>query len=205
VDPRVARTIAAYDESAAAYQEEWREHRPRDAIRKFAGLAGRGAVVLDVACGPALDVRLLRDAGLRVVAGDLSGEAMRLSKLMFPKGALACWDFRRLPFADATFEGVWAPAALQHLARRHMRAGLRELRRVQRAGPVFLSFREGEGDLEAVEDPPAGTVHATSVSPDELKALLLDAGYREVEIEQRPDPLERADVRWVYGWGRLGA
>jgi ubiquinone/menaquinone biosynthesis C-methylase UbiE len=203
VDPRIARTIAAYDEAAATYQEEWRFRRPLDAVRKFRGLAPEGARVLDIASGPALDVRLLRDAGFKVVAGDISQESMRLGKLMFPKGSLAVWDFLRLPFADATFEGVWAPAALQHLPRSAIRAALAEVRRVHRTGPIFVTFRQGQGDLEEVEDPPAGTVHATTVTPDELKALLLDAGYTEVETELRPDPLERTDVTWVYGWGRL--
>ncbi len=200
---RISATVARYDAVAAEYQEVWRQHRPLDAIRKFAALAGRGALVLDPACGPALDVRLLRDAGLIVAAGDRSHESMRMGKLLFPKGALARWDFRRLPFADHAFDGVWAPAALQHLPRGQIRAGLAELRRVQRHGPMFVSFREGTGDLEAVEDPPAGTVYATPVRGEELYALLVDAGYDEVEIEVRPDPLERSGVTWVYGWGRL--
>jgi hypothetical protein len=38
---------------------------------------------------------------------------------------------------------------------------------------------------------------------EELYALLVAAGYDEVEIEARPDPLGRTSVTWVYGWGRL--
>lgn len=204
MDERIAGTLAAYDQAAEAYQEHRRDRRPLDAVRKFAGLAGRGARVLDVACGPVLDVRVLRDAGLTVVAGDRSHESMRIGKLLFPKGSLARWDFRNLPFADGTFEGVWAHAALQHLPRAHMRAGLAELRRVQRSGPIFASFREGSGDLDPVEDPPAGTVYATSVSADELRALLLDSGYVDVEVDRRPDLAEGPDT-WLYGYGRLPA
>lgn len=202
MDRRIADTVAAYDRAAEAYQEALCERRPLDALRKFAGMAGRGSRVLDPACGPVLDVRVLRDAGLHVVAGDRSEESMRIGKLLHPKGSLARWDFRRLPFADDTFEGVWAHAALQHLPRAQIRAGLAELRRVQRSGPIFLSFREGNGDLEPIEDPPAGIVYATTVSADELRALLLDAGYVEVEVDTRPDPSGRDDL-WLYGYGRL--
>lgn len=205
MDPRTSASVAAYDKAAVAYQEQWRQRRPLDAVRKFAALAGRGAVVLDAACGPALDVRVLRDAGLRVVAGDLSGEVMRVAKMLFPKGSLARWDYRRLPFLDATFDGIWAPAALQHLPRAEIRPALAELRRVQRSGPAFVTFRAGSDDLGPVEDPPAGLVYATAVTADELKALLLEAGYSEVEVEPRPDPLGRRDVAWLYGWGRLPA
>lgn len=205
MDRRLTDTIAAYDEVATEYQEHWRARRPLAAIRRFADMVGRGGRVIDVACGPALDVRLLRDAGLAVVAGDLSQESMRVGHTLFPKGALARWDFRRLPFSDDMFDGVWAPAALQHLPRGHLRRGLAELRRVQRRGPVMLSFREGSGDLEPVQDPPAGTVYATTLTADELKALLLGAGYGQVQVQRRPDPLERPEVTWLYGWGRMDA
>jgi ubiquinone/menaquinone biosynthesis C-methylase UbiE len=202
-EERIDRTVAAYDDAAVAYQEEWRQRRPLDAIRKFGALAGRGARVLDVACGPALDVRLLRDAGLKVVGGDRSHESMRLARTLFPKGALARWDYRRLPFPDAVFDGVWAPAALHHMPRSQIRKTLAEWRRVQRQGPIFVTFREGDQDLEAIEDPPVGTVFATSVSGDQLRALLLAAGYTEVEVESRPDLGGNTDVTWLYGWGRL--
>lgn len=202
-EDRINRTIAVYDEGAAAYQEAWRQQRPLDAIRKFGSLVGRGGRVLDVACGPALDVRLLRDAGLKVVAGDRSHESMRLARTLFPKGALARWDYRRLPFGDDVFDGIWAPAALHHMPRAQIRRTLAEWRRVQRRGPIFVTFREGSADLEPVEDPPAGTVWATSVSAEQLRALLLDAGYGEVEVETRPDVTGASDVPWVYGWGRL--
>jgi ubiquinone/menaquinone biosynthesis C-methylase UbiE len=180
----------------------WKEHRPLDAVRTFGALAGRGARVLDVACGPALDVRVLRDQGLVVYAGDRGEELMRIGHMLFPKRPLARWDFRRLPFADGTFEGIWAPAALQHLPRREMRSALSELRRVHGRGPIFVSFREGQGDLELVDEPGVGSVYITTVTPVELKTLLLDQRYEQVEIQHRPDPLGRTDITWVYGWGR---
>ena len=200
---RLAETIRVYDAAAAEYQRAWRNQRPLDAVRKFARMAGRGARVCDVACGPALDLRWLRDQGLKVVAGDLSWPSMQLGKVLFPKGSLARWDYRRLPFADRTFGGVWAPAALQHLQRREVRSTLAELRRVHGRGPIFLTFREGGGDLAPVEDPPAGQVWAIAVRAEELHALLADAGYTDIEIERRPDPLGR-EISWLYGWGLAG-
>jgi ubiquinone/menaquinone biosynthesis C-methylase UbiE len=198
---RMAQTVDAYDLAAVAYQEVWKDQRPLDAIRKFAGMAGHRARVCDVACGPALDLRWLRDQGLKVVGGDLSQQSVQLAKLLFPKGRIARWDYRRLPFGDRAFDGVWAPAALQHLPRAQIRPAFAELRRVQRRGPIFITFREGSSDLVPVEDPPAGAVWAISVTTEELYALLLDAGYTDVEIERRPDPLGREDVTWLYGWG----
>jgi ubiquinone/menaquinone biosynthesis C-methylase UbiE len=142
---------------------------------------------------------------VKVVAGDLSHEVLRLAKTLYPKGAIARWDLRRLPFPDQVFDGVWASAALEHLPRGHIRPALKELRRVQRGGPLFISFRNGSGDLDPSEEPSLGTVAVTSVSEAELRALLVDAGYRGVEVEPRPDLLGREGVGWWYGWGRLAA
>ena len=202
-EDRIDRTVAAYDAAALEYQEAWRQRRLLDAIRKFGALVGRGGRVLDVACGPSLDVRLLRDAGLKVVGGDRAHESMRLARTLFPKGSLARWDYRRLPFPDAVFDGIWAPAALHHMPRAQIRRTLAEWRRVQRKGPIFVTFREGSDDLSPVEDPPVGTVFVTSVTGDQLRALLLDAGYTDVEVEPRPDLGGAPDVTWLYGWGRL--
>lgn len=201
-DQRTALSIKAYDTAASDYQEQRWERRTFDAARKMGALVGRGGRVLDVACGPGLDVRLLRDTGLQVVAGDRSHECMKVARTLFPKGALARWDFRQLPFADDTFDGIWAPEALGHLPRREIRPALAEFVRVQRGGPIFVTFHEGDAELAAFEDDPAGTVYMTAVSADELKALLLAAGYVEVEVEARPDPLERTGLTLLHGWGR---
>lgn len=202
MDPRTQDTIAAYDRAAQPYHDVWKESRPLDAVRTFGALAGREARVIDVACGPALDLRALRDQGLTVFAGDRSEQSMRIGHMLFPKRPLARWDLRRLPFADDAFDGVWASAALQHLPRREIRAAMTELRRVHARGPIFVSFREGHADLEPANEPGVGTVHLTMVSGAELRTLLLDQGYQQVEIQTRSDPLGRPDVTWVYGWGR---
>jgi ubiquinone/menaquinone biosynthesis C-methylase UbiE len=200
VDDLLKTTVNAYDQCAAEYLEAWKDRRPRDSARTFAQMAGSGALVLDVAGGPGVDVRLLRDVGLRSASGDLSMECMRVARTFFPKGLLARWDYRSLPFADDQFEGIWAPAALQHLPRRAILPAMREFQRVQSGGPIFVTFPEGETDMGMLEDPPAGMVQVTSVTPEELRALLLRMGYVDVEVESRPDP-RGIPLRWSYGFG----
>lgn len=200
MDPLISATVSTYDACASEYLEAWKDRRPRDSAKRFARMAGDGALVLDIAGGPGVDVRLLRDVGLRAASGDLSMECMRVARTFFPKGLLARWDYRSLPFADGQFSGIWAPAALQHLPRRAIPTAMRELRRVQAEGPIFVSFPEGESDLGLIEDPPAGKVQATSVTLEELRALLLRMGYVDVEVESRPDP-RHIPLRWAYGFG----
>lgn len=200
MDALLQMTVNAYDRCAAEYMEAWKDRRPRDSARIFAKMAGDGALVLDVAGGPGLDVRLLRDVGLRAASGDLSSECMKVARTFFPKGLLARWDYRSLPFPDNLFNGIWAPAALQHLPRRGILPAMQEFARVQAGGPIFVTFPEGETDLAPMKDPPAGPVQVTSVTPGELRALLLRMGYVDVEVESRPDP-RGISQRWSYGIG----
>ncbi len=200
MDDLLTVTVNAYDRCASEYLEAWKDRRPRESARRFARMAGEDALVLDVAGGPGLDVRLLRDVGLRAASGDLSMECMRVARTFFPKGLLARWDYRALPFADGQFNGIWAPAALQHLPRRAILPAMKELARVQAGGPIFMTFPEGESDMGLVEDPPAGQVQVTSVTSEELRGLLLRMGYVDVEVESRPDP-RGISQRWVHALG----
>ena len=67
LDERTRASIAAYDEHARAYQESLRRRRPIADIRRFAAMVEDGRRVLDVGCGPANDLRLLRDTGVHPI------------------------------------------------------------------------------------------------------------------------------------------
>jgi len=196
-------SIATYGAAAHATMADRRDARPVESARAFARIAGRDAWVLDAAAGPATDVRLLCDVGLRPVAGDASESAIRACAHLFPKRPLACWDVRNLPFPAATFAGIWAPAALQHLPRQQLRAAFGELRRVHAAGPIMVSFREGGTDLAPVVDHPAGQVYATALQMHELRALLADQGYQKIDVSRHSDSRLRG-VTWVSGWALAG-
>ena len=201
VDQYSLGSARAYDAVAGDYLNSWVDKRPVGIARRFAAQAGSGAKVLDVACGPGLDVRLLRDMGLTPVCGDLSFGAMQVAQTHHPRGLLACWDFRRLPFADNTFDGIWAPGALHHLPRTAFLPALREWMRVQARGPIVISLPEGDEDLTALEDPPVEEpLRASRCTPEQLQGLLLKLGYVGVEVEVRLDP-RGTNMRWVHAWG----
>jgi SAM-dependent methyltransferase len=89
-----------------------------------------GARLLDAGCGPGWYVEALRAAGATVVGldgdlGELTGASAR------PSGLLV-GDAGRLPFADATFDGVFCSNLLEHAA--DTDAVLGELARVLRPG-----------------------------------------------------------------------
>lgn len=65
-----------------------------------------GARVLDVACGAGRHMRSLRRHGMAAVGLDLSLPLLERARRLGPLDPLVRSDMRRLPFANASFEGV---------------------------------------------------------------------------------------------------
>jgi len=203
LDQRTSASIAAYDAHARAYQEHLRLRRPAADVRRFASFANRGDLVLDVGCGPANDLRLLRDAGLHPVGLDLSLGALQEARVLLPRHPLVRAPFADPPFRDRVFGGLWMSASFSHLPRADWAETFARLLRTLAAGPVYFSCHLGDGDLEEVEHPVLGGVHVSSAQPAEVEALLASHGITELLVEERPDPHEDLRRPWVVALGRL--
>ena len=88
------------------------------------------ALILDVACGTGdLSVTLFETMGARVVATDFCRPMLSIAAAKVPSEiSLIEGDALRLPFKDATFDGVTIAFGLRNLA--NVETGLCELRRV---------------------------------------------------------------------------
>lgn len=203
VDERMAASIAAYDENARAFKEMIRGSRPLADVRRFAQLAGDDALVLDAGCGPASDMRALRDAGLRPVGVDISRGALEEARLLLPRDPLVRAPFDRLPFRIRSFGGLWLNAAFAHLPRSAWRDTFTRLLTYLDTGPVYFATIRGRGDLEAVEDPALGPIYRSDAVEEEVEALLSSHGLRDVLVEVRPDPVLDRRRPWVVGLGRV--
>lgn len=89
----------------------------------------RGARVLDLACGTGDLCDTLAGAGLSAVGADFSAGMLHAAHTRAP---LVRADGERLPFADATFDGLTCGFALRNFA--SLRAVLDECGRVVRSG-----------------------------------------------------------------------
>jgi SAM-dependent methyltransferase len=96
--------------------------------------------VLELGCGSGNDAARLAHEGFRVVATDLSGEAVAAARQKY--GDLV--DARvldvaaGLPFAEASFDAVMANVALHMFTDEVTRAVVADVRRVLRPGGLFL-------------------------------------------------------------------
>lgn len=203
LDERTVASIAAYDEHAAAYQQALRLRRPVADVRRFADMLQRGDLVLDAGCGPANDLRLLRDTGAHPVGVDLSFGALQVARMLLPHHPLVQAPLDDLPFRPAVFGGLWISGGFNHLPRRAWRSTFAHLLSFVDRGPVYLSCLRGVRDLGATEDPVLGTVYESEAVEAEIEALFVSHGLTEVTVEVRPDPVHDRRRPWVVALGKL--
>jgi SAM-dependent methyltransferase len=203
LDERTLQSVAAYDEHARAYQESLRLKRPLADVRRFAAFAERDDLVLDAACGPANDLRLLRDTGVHPVGVDLSLGALREARMLLPRHPLVQAALHDLPFRPRSFRGLWLSGAFNHLPRSEWRRTLASLLELLDSGPVYFSCLRSNADMELVEDPVLGEVYVSGATEAEVEALLGSHGLADLTVEVRPDPLLDRRRLWVVALGRL--
>ena len=130
--------------------------------------AHEGVKILDVATGGGHVARRLRELGAQVVTADASPG-------MQPDVVTTA---EHLPFADGSFDVVVTRIAPHHFE--NIGAAVGEMARVSNGVVVIedmLYRTEEEQEAEKLRDP----THVRSLSPDEWRDLLVDAG---LEVEQ---------------------
>ncbi|MXY37091.1 MAG: class I SAM-dependent methyltransferase, partial [Dehalococcoidia bacterium] len=147
---RFARIADSYDRGAAAYAQMG-EASGRDWFaepqRRLRELLPPGARVLDIGCGPGLEMADLRELDLDPVGLDVSRGQLQIARKRLPSAALIRGTALTLPFRAGTFDGVWASASLLHLAREDAARGLAEIRRVLvDDGACYCSIQRGSGE-----------------------------------------------------------
>jgi len=189
LDERTLISVAAYDEHARAYQESLRLRRPVADVRRFAAHAIRNDLVLDAGCGPANDLRLLRDAGVHPVGVDLSLGALLEARMLLPRHPLVRAPLDRLPFRPRSFGGLWLSGAFNHLGRADWDETLEALLEHLDRGPIYFSCPRGDRDLGRVDDPVLGEVFVSGASESEVETMLSSHGVKDLTVEIRPDPI----------------
>ena len=159
----------AWDERAEAYRTSV-THSTGDDLDAVVELCNphAGVKVLDVATGGGHVARRLREHGAQVVTADASPG-------MQPDVVTRA---EHLPFADGSFDVVVTRIAPHHFE--NIGAAVGEMARVSNGVVVIedmLYRTEEEQKAEKLRDP----THVRSLSPDEWRDLLVDAG---LEVEQ---------------------
>jgi SAM-dependent methyltransferase len=117
-------------------------------VRDFVASVRPGGPILDLGCGPGRHLALL---GPAATGADAAEAMVRAARATVPAAPVTRCDLAVLPYRAASFAGVWASKAHQHLPAADLPLALAELHRVlEPDGRLELTVftRAGVGDAE---------------------------------------------------------
>jgi SAM-dependent methyltransferase len=185
-DDPVLTTALAYTHEAAAWHVRAAKDRSawQESYDRLARLVTPGGLVLDLGCGSGEDAPALASMGLRCVGLDISAGLLDLARRFESlAGRAVLGDLRSLPFADASFDAVWADGSVHHVTKPEMRGVAAEVARVLKPGGALgLSVERGlhDGYVEG-SDNVQGRRWYSHFEPDELRAILRRVGVDVVD------------------------
>jgi ubiquinone/menaquinone biosynthesis C-methylase UbiE len=148
--------------------------------------ARSGERALDLGSGEGDFTALLAQAGARVLGADVAEAALRRARARHPEldFRLAAID-QPLPFADNSFDLVWASEVIEHIA--DTARWLSEVRRVLVPGGRFLvttpahgRLRIALGGVERYSEPLGDHLHL--YTGRSLRGVLGEFGFRDVRV-----------------------
>ena len=161
-----------------------------------------GQTVLDLAAGTGTSSEPMADAGVRVVACDLSVGMLEVGKRRRPDLAFVAGDALHLPFADESFDAVTMSFGLRNV--NDVESALDELYRVTKPGgrlvvcefsrPTFAPFRTVYTNYLMRALPPVA--RAVSKEPDAYV-------YLAESIRAWPTQAELAGIIAESGWDSI--
>lgn len=174
------KTRVSYAAEADRYLEQWarRAYRVPPLLKEWKGLLSRGALILDLGCGPGQDSRHLKKEGFGPIGLDATWPFLLYARRRDRRLSLVMADFESLPFRSDAFDAIWAAASLIHLPKRKLHRVLIALRRQTKPGGKFgatFAHGRGEGFLET------GWIPGRYLSywkKNELAQALSEAGWK---------------------------
>jgi SAM-dependent methyltransferase len=141
-------TRSTYEIIAESYCRDTPSPDVRDAItssaHKFESLLRPNSRLLILGGGDGRDAEVFIALGHSTVTMDYSAAMTNLGRRRVPAADCVLADFRRLPFRESTFDGVWASACLYHVRKSSLSGVIKGILDILRPGGNFyLNLRRG--------------------------------------------------------------
>ncbi len=197
-----ALTLEHYNQRAGDYFEGTRNH---DVSQNVAALlehieGGPPCAILDFGCGPGRDLKTFSDLGHVAVGLEGAAEFVEMARAY---SACEVWqqDFLRLDLPQGRFDGVFANAALFHVASQELPRVLAELyATLKPRGVLFSSNPHGRND-EGWNRGRYGAYYDLAT----WRSHVSGAGFVELSHYYRPPGLPRQQQPWLASvWRKPG-
>lgn len=170
-------TVAAYNTYAQKYNEEtkdfWNKF-PQTFLHAF--VAERPTTVLDVGSGPGRDALLLKTHNINITCLDASPSMVHITKALGFTSIEG--DCLALPFADASFDGVWAYTSLLHIPKKDLPQALQEIHRILKPhGTLGLGLIEGNEECYRITEKVPEARFFALYTQSEIQQALKDAHF----------------------------
>ena len=196
----VASTIRHYEANAEDFRDgTWTHDVSQNLDALLRHIEGTPPFdILDFGCGPGRDLVALKARGHSPVGLDGASTFVEMAR-----AASGCevWlqDFTALDLPPSRFDGIFANASLFHVPKRELPRVLRELRETLKPRGVLFASNPRGATEEGLYGDRYGAYHDYAT----WRALLLDAGYAELEHYYRPAGLPREQQPWLASvWRR---
>jgi len=144
MSPLYRATLAAYDQDAAAFAEDWHaQPAPVDLQEIVARLFIKGGATADIGCGSGRELAWLNANGYPGVGFDASDGLLAEARSRYPALEFAHAELPELAgIAASSFDNVLCETVIMHLDRAQIAPSVRRMLDITRPGGVFyLSWR----------------------------------------------------------------
>ncbi|MGH8597798.1 MAG: class I SAM-dependent methyltransferase [Gammaproteobacteria bacterium] len=198
-----ARTVDHYERHAERYWTGTCEHDVRQNIDALLDrIVGQPPFrVLDLGCGPGRDLKTFTELGHHAIGIDLATRFVEMARRF---SGCEVWqqDFLALDLPEASFDGIYANAALFHVPSIALPDVLARLRSSLKPAGVLLSSNPRGDNREGWSNERYGAYYDL----DRWRSYLVAAGFDELLHYYRPRGLPRDQQPWLASvWRRRDA
>ena len=196
MEPHETITIAEYQATAAAFRAgTWDHDVSQNRAALIAALPRQPGKILDVGCGPGRDLLAFQQQGHTVVGLDATPAFVQMARQ-----TVGCevWQqsFLSLDLPPATFDGIFANAALIHVPQAEMVRVLQDLSQtLVPLGAIVLSMCRGASEGYVAR--PTGQRYVAGWEYATLAPCLEQAGFTILHHYYRPPGLPLDQQSWL--------
>jgi len=208
---KLSQTIDWYNRHVDHYTKQAGLYLPKAQINDFARHLPKKSSVLDAGCGSGRDSNLLTQKGFQVTGIDLASGLIDRAKSLYEGIEFIKGSFLDLPFANKSFNGIWAHASLVHLeTAKDAKQAIQEFARVLAAKGVLhilVKAQLGKDKFVTLTDTRTNDLRFFQLyTQPEIEELTNKAGFKTIKMYQFVDinsnKKYKVPIEWIVYLGQ---